>query len=56
MIAHVNTSGVDCTKYVATRNPNLQLGWQNSQNLGADVPDAVRRLKSEEGPDLLTQG
>ena len=22
------------TKYVATRNPNLQLGWQNSQSLG----------------------
>jgi dihydrofolate reductase len=44
------------TKYVATRNPNLQLGWQNSQNLGADVADAVRRLKNEEGPDLLTQG
>ena len=44
------------TKYVATRNLNLQLGWQNSQNLGADVADAVRRLKNEEGPDLLTQG
>ena len=44
------------TKYVATRNPNLQLGWQNSQNLGTDVADAVRRLKNEEGPDLLTQG
>jgi len=44
------------TKYVATRNPNLQLGWQNSQRLGADVADAVRRLKNEEGPDLLTQG
>jgi dihydrofolate reductase len=44
------------TKYVATRNPNLQFGWQNSQNLGADVVDAVRRLKNENGPDLLTQG
>ena len=44
------------TKYVATRNPNLQLGWQNSRNLGADVADAVRRLKNAEGPDLLTQG
>jgi dihydrofolate reductase len=41
---------------VATRDLNLQLGWQNSQSLGADVADAVRRLKNEEGPDLLTQG
>jgi dihydrofolate reductase len=44
------------TKYVATRDPGLKLEWQNSQNLGADVPGAVRRLKNEEGPVLLTQG
>jgi dihydrofolate reductase len=44
------------TKYVATRNPNLQLDWQNSRSLGQDVVGAVRRLKDEEGPDLLTQG
>jgi dihydrofolate reductase len=44
------------TKYVATRNPNLRLDWQNSRNLGTDVASAVRRLKNEEGPDLLTQG
>jgi dihydrofolate reductase len=44
------------TKYVATRDPGLNLEWQNSQNLGADVPGAVRRLKNEEGPVLLTQG
>ena len=44
------------TKYVATRNPNLMLGWQNSQTLGPDVVATIRRLKSEEGPDLLTQG
>jgi len=29
---------------------------QNSQNIGADVADVVRRLKNEAGPDLLTQG
>jgi dihydrofolate reductase len=44
------------TKYVATRNPTLKLDWQNSQTLGADVVTAVGKLKSEDGPDLLTQG
>src|SRR5215475_8357189 len=44
------------TKYVATRNTNARLDWQNSRNLGADVAEAVRRLKTQEGPMLLTQG
>lgn len=44
------------TKYVATRNPNLKLDWQNSQTLGPDVVATVSKLKSETGPDLLTQG
>lgn len=44
------------TKYVATRNPNLKLSWQNSQTLGTDVVATVRKLKDEDGPDLLTQG
>jgi dihydrofolate reductase len=43
-------------KYVATRNPNLTLAWQNSHLLGPDALAAVRALKSEDGPDLLTQG
>ncbi|MCA0277281.1 MAG: dihydrofolate reductase family protein [Proteobacteria bacterium] len=43
-------------KYVATRNPDLKLGWQNSHALGADAVAALRKLKSEDGPDLLTQG
>ena len=43
-------------KYVATRNPNLKLSWQNSHTLGPDAVSAVRMLKNEEGPDLLTQG
>jgi dihydrofolate reductase len=43
-------------KYVATRNPNLALAWQNSHALGPDALAAVRTLKSEDGPDLLTQG
>jgi dihydrofolate reductase len=43
-------------KYVATRNPNLKLTWQNSHALGPDAVAAVRKLKQEDGPDLLTQG
>jgi len=44
------------TKYVATRNPNLKPGWQNSQTLGSDAVAAIKKLRSEEGPALLTQG
>lgn len=42
-------------KYVATRNPDLKLGWQNSHALRPAV-DAVKALKDTDGPDLLTQG
>jgi dihydrofolate reductase len=44
------------TKYVATRNPALELTWKNSQTLGPDAVAAVKALKAEDGPDLLTQG
>ncbi|MBN6151291.1 dihydrofolate reductase [Xanthomonas sp. AmX2] len=43
-------------KYVATRNPSLRLAWQNSHALHPDAMAAVRKLKGEDGPDLLTQG
>ena len=43
-------------KYVATRNAHFEPDWQNSQVLGVDVVSAVRKLKAQEGPDLLTQG
>jgi len=43
------------TKYVATRT-NPTLTWQNSRSLGADVVASLRRLKTENGPDLLVQG
>jgi dihydrofolate reductase len=42
------------TEYVATRNPNLSLGWRNSQTLGTDVVAGVRWLKADDGPDLQT--
>lgn len=43
------------TKYVASRS-RPQLDWQNSELLGPDVPAALRDLKQQDGPDLLTQG
>jgi dihydrofolate reductase len=46
----------DMTKYVATRDPDLELDWRNSVSLGPDAVGAVKRLKQEDGPDLLTQG
>jgi len=46
----------DVTKYVATRNPALKLDWRNSVSLGADAVAALKALKAEDGPDLLTQG
>ena len=43
------------TKYVASRS-NPTLAWNNSQLLGGDAVTALKKLKGEEGPDLLTQG
>lgn len=43
------------TKYVATHRPD-SLTWQNTQSLGPDIVATVRRLKQEDGPDLLIQG
>jgi dihydrofolate reductase len=43
------------TKHVATHRPET-LAWQNSSALDEDVIASVRRLKRQDGPDLLTQG
>lgn len=43
------------TKYVATSSA-APLSWQNSVRLEGDIPQAVARLKQDDGPDLLTQG
>jgi dihydrofolate reductase len=43
------------TKYVASRS-RPKLAWQNSQWLGEDVVAALKKLKGEDGPDLLVQG
>ncbi len=44
------------TKYVATRNRDFRPSWQKSELLGADTVAALRKLKEEDGPNLLTQG
>lgn len=43
------------TKYVATHRPD-SLGWGPVGDLGADVIEGVRRVKSQDGPDLLVWG
>jgi len=43
------------TKYVATHRPE-SLTWQHSRALGTDVVAALRELKAQDGPPLLTQG
>jgi dihydrofolate reductase len=43
------------TKYVASRS-HPRLAWQNSELLGRDIVESLRRLKDANGPDLLVQG
>jgi len=43
------------TKYVATHRPE-SLAWGPAESLGADVVDGVRRIKSQDGPDLVLWG
>jgi dihydrofolate reductase len=43
------------TKYVATHRPE-GLSWGPAADLGADVLAGIRRLKSQDGPELLVCG
>jgi dihydrofolate reductase len=43
------------TKYVATHRPD-SLGWGPVKDLGADVMEGVRGLRSTGGPDLILSG
>ena len=43
------------TKYVATHRPD-SLGWGPVEDLGADIMEGVRRVKSKDGPDLIVWG
>src|SRR3954464_15800870 len=43
------------TKYVATHRPE-SLGWGPAKDLGTDIVEVVRSLKSTDGPDLIVSG
>ena len=43
------------TKYVATHRPD-SLGWGPVGDLGADIVEGVRGVKSKDGPDLIVWG
>lgn len=43
------------TKYVATHRPD-SLGWGPVGNLGADIVQGIRGVKSKDGPDLIVWG
>ncbi len=45
----------NATKYVATRSLD-RLDWANSQRLGGDVVDEVRRVKASDGPMVQIWG
>ena len=43
------------TKFVATHRPD-SLGWSPAAGLGPDLVEGVRRLKAQDGPDLILAG
>ena len=43
------------TKYVATHRPD-SLGWGPAEGLGPDIVEGVRRIKANDGPDLIVWG
>jgi dihydrofolate reductase len=43
------------TKYVATHRPD-SLRWGPAKNLGTDIIEGIRSLKSSQGPDLIVWG
>ena len=43
------------TKYVATHRPD-SLAWGPVENLGADIVAGIRRVKANDGPDLIVWG
>src|SRR3954447_26497290 len=44
------------TKFVATHRPESLGAWGPVEHLGPDVVEGVRRIKSQEGPDLVLSG
>ena len=42
-------------KYVATHRPE-SLGWGPFEGVGPDIVEGIRRIKSQDGPDLILSG
>jgi dihydrofolate reductase len=45
----------EATKYVVSHEP-FEPEWVNTQVLSGDVPAALRKLKAEDGPDMIVWG
>jgi dihydrofolate reductase len=43
------------TKYIATHRPG-SLAWGPFEGLGPDIVEGIRRIKSQDGPDLILSG
>ena len=43
------------TKFVATHRPE-SLEWGPSEGLGSDIVEGIRRIKAQDGPDLILSG
>lgn len=43
------------TKYVVTHRPG-SLAWGPSEGIGPDVAEGIRRIKSQDGPDVVLSG
>ncbi len=43
------------TKYVATHHPE-SLAWGPFEGVGPDLAEGIRRIKSQDGPDLVLSG
>ena len=43
------------TKFVATHRPE-SLEWGPFEGLGPDIVEGIRRIKSQDGPDLILSG
>jgi dihydrofolate reductase len=50
------TDGINAaTKYIATHRPE-SLEWGPVEGVGRDIVEDVRRIKSQDGPDLIVWG
>jgi len=43
------------TKYIATHRPE-GLAWGPAESLGPDIVEGIRRIKAQDGPDLILSG